>query len=140
MERAQNTVYERVEKADSCCDRDSLHEENDLSDKDLTKLTSATMVFSHIQKLADQIKETKPEETTEKYLTKEFLELISVRIAQERFMRSNFQHLLTPESLFQLAKLHHCYQNKPSGNFNPTDVNINVGVQVGSQDSHNLTS
>ncbi|GIX92435.1 hypothetical protein CEXT_152111 [Caerostris extrusa] len=49
MERARNIVYERVEKVDSCCDRDSLHEESDFSD-DLTKLTSATMIFSHIQK------------------------------------------------------------------------------------------
>ncbi|GIX92432.1 hypothetical protein CEXT_152101 [Caerostris extrusa] len=65
---------------------------------------------------------------------------VSDCIIQETFMRSNFQQLLTPKSLFQLAKLHHRNQNKPSGNFNPTDVNINVGVHVGGQDSENLTS
>ncbi|GBO10079.1 hypothetical protein AVEN_47978-1, partial [Araneus ventricosus] len=59
--------------------------------------------------LANEIERSKPEEHLEKYLTEDFLQLIAARIAQDDFMKSNFQKLLTAEKLLQLGQLN-CYQ------------------------------
>ncbi|KAF8794956.1 hypothetical protein HNY73_002863 [Argiope bruennichi] len=59
---------------------------------------------------------------------------IADRIAQEGFMRSNFQNLLTAESLFRLGQVYYYQKNRNSGNSNLRDVKVNIGVQVGGQE------
>ncbi|GFQ86903.1 hypothetical protein TNCT_11291 [Trichonephila clavata] len=45
---------------------------------DLTLLTSSTMIYSHLQELSEEIKNRNTGESSEKYLTKEFLQLVSL--------------------------------------------------------------
>ncbi|XP_055932003.1 uncharacterized protein LOC129962282 [Argiope bruennichi] len=137
MARAQRTAYSIAEEDVRGSRRypETNEEDESISRNDeLAFMTSASMVHSHLQNLVNEIKRTKPEENSEKYLTEEFLQLIADRIAQEGFMRSNFQNLLTAESLFRLGQVYYYQKNRNSGNSNIRDVKLNIGVQVGGQE------